>query len=423
MLSDCGTNFVGAERELKKRFAEWNNECALEMRKKAIVWSFNPPAAPHAGGLWERMVRSTKRILKSIVDSRVPSDQVFITLVVVAEGIINQRPLTRVSNDPNDLRAITPAMIVSPGTPASSSSDVLPPSPFSEASLHRIHDQSRDLCDSFWRRWSRDYLSTLQTRQKWFNPQRNFVIGDLVLMTSELHPRDSWPLATVVNTYPDSNGQIRRLRVRTRDREFERDCNKIVLLEAADSLSSLDENGGDDDNDDDVDNNDQQDNNAINTLLPALSSGVEVVNGEGVNSLSLSKSHPPDQISSTREDGADGSNSISTPDSLASETELSSLSKEGVENAEPSSDSVPAASLTKVGNLSSADENNSGGKTAEFPAPENSISADSQSDSIPNDKSLSEKERKARTSQKSHQSQSDPSLRRSARLLKKMFSD
>ena len=219
MLSDCGTNFVGAERELKKRFAEWNNECALDMRKKAIVWSFNPPAAPHAGGLWERMVRSTKRILKSIVDSRVPSDQVFITLVVVAEGIINQRPLTRVSNDPNDLRAITPAMIVSPGTPASSSSDVLPPSPFSEASLHRIHDQSRDLCDSFWRRWSRDYLSTLQTRQKWFNPQRNFVIGDLVLMTSELHPRDSWPLATVVNTYPDSNGQIRRLRVRTRVRK------------------------------------------------------------------------------------------------------------------------------------------------------------------------------------------------------------
>ena len=59
IISDNGTNFVGAEREFAEYVAAWNKEgIEKHLIQRGIRWKFNPPAAPHFGGVWERLVRS-----------------------------------------------------------------------------------------------------------------------------------------------------------------------------------------------------------------------------------------------------------------------------------------------------------------------------------------------------------------------------
>ncbi|KAL0178992.1 hypothetical protein M9458_024434, partial [Cirrhinus mrigala] len=57
LRSDNGTNFVGAERELKAAIEQWNHMQITDfLLQKGIKWSFNPPAGSHHGGSWERLI-------------------------------------------------------------------------------------------------------------------------------------------------------------------------------------------------------------------------------------------------------------------------------------------------------------------------------------------------------------------------------
>ena len=52
--SDNGTNFIGAEKELRESIEKWNVvNFAAELAHKGIKWRFNTPSAPHQGGVWD----------------------------------------------------------------------------------------------------------------------------------------------------------------------------------------------------------------------------------------------------------------------------------------------------------------------------------------------------------------------------------
>ena len=107
--SDNGTNFIGAEKELRESIEKWNVvNIAAELAYKGIKWRFNPPSAPHQGGIWERLVRSFKRVLYTILGTRRLTDEVLHTTFCLVENALNSRPLTPVSADPCDLNALTP---------------------------------------------------------------------------------------------------------------------------------------------------------------------------------------------------------------------------------------------------------------------------------------------------------------------------
>ena len=62
MNSDIGSKFLGADREFKEYVAAWNQERVEEpWIEQGIKRKFNPAAAPHVGGVWERLVKSCKR--------------------------------------------------------------------------------------------------------------------------------------------------------------------------------------------------------------------------------------------------------------------------------------------------------------------------------------------------------------------------
>jgi len=109
MRSDNGTNFIGAERELKRALNEWNlSQIQNAMLQKNIDWQFNPPAGSHFGGVWERLIRSVRKAMNSVIREKNLDDDGFHTLMCEIEMILNDRPITMNSDDPNNLEALTP---------------------------------------------------------------------------------------------------------------------------------------------------------------------------------------------------------------------------------------------------------------------------------------------------------------------------
>ncbi|GFV67826.1 integrase catalytic domain-containing protein [Trichonephila clavipes] len=107
--SDNATNFKGARNILSK----WNEICKsnriqLFSAEEGIEWNFIPPASPHFGGLWEANIKSMKRILSRVAKSAIMNFEELTTLMAQIEAVLNSRPLSPLSSDPNDLNPLTP---------------------------------------------------------------------------------------------------------------------------------------------------------------------------------------------------------------------------------------------------------------------------------------------------------------------------
>ncbi|MCG8429836.1 MAG: hypothetical protein MJA29_01495, partial [Candidatus Omnitrophica bacterium] len=77
IYSDNGTNFTGADSELKQCLDNLNQSQISEfLAPQGIQWYFNPPQAPHHGGAWEILVKSAKRALRSILSNALVTDSV-----------------------------------------------------------------------------------------------------------------------------------------------------------------------------------------------------------------------------------------------------------------------------------------------------------------------------------------------------------
>ncbi|XP_058803620.1 uncharacterized protein LOC131671301 [Phymastichus coffea] len=109
MYSDNGTNFTKASKELKDAVSGIDTERQRRFaEEKGFEWRFNPPDATYMGRAWERRIRSVKVALDHALKGEVPTEEVLSTLLVEIEHMVNSRPLTHVSVNPNNEEALTP---------------------------------------------------------------------------------------------------------------------------------------------------------------------------------------------------------------------------------------------------------------------------------------------------------------------------
>lgn len=228
MRSDNGTNFVGAERELREALASLNQDhIEKALLQRGIKWSFNPPTGSHHGGAWERIIRMIRKILCSVLRQQTLTDEGLQTVLCEAEAMLNDRPITKLSEEPNDLEALTPNhLLLMKGKP------ILPPGLFDQRDLYarRRWKQVQYISNLFWKRWIHEYLPLLQERQKWTKEKRSFISGDIVMVVDSTAPRGSWVLGRIVKTFPDKKGLVRSVRLQTKTNMIERPVTKICLL-------------------------------------------------------------------------------------------------------------------------------------------------------------------------------------------------
>ncbi|KAL7727018.1 hypothetical protein ACLKA6_010061 [Drosophila palustris] len=98
IYSDNGTNFRGTDAFLRENMQLDDSEMHQNLMRRGISWYFNPPAAPHMGGAWERLVRSIKTVLYRIVSNQKFTDESLLTAMMEVEMTVNSRPLTFVSS-------------------------------------------------------------------------------------------------------------------------------------------------------------------------------------------------------------------------------------------------------------------------------------------------------------------------------------
>lgn len=228
IYSDRGTNFVGTNRELSEAIAAINHSAMTEFVSPETEWIFNPPAAPHMGGCWERLVRTVKANLKAMRPASTLTDEVLRNTLTEIENVINARPLTHVPIDSDSAPALTPNHFI-----LGSSNGTKPLSTLDDnaLTLQRNYQTSQILANQFWRRWVSDYLPEISRRTKWFAHTKPISIGDIVVVVDPRLPRNCWPKGRIIQANTGRDGCIRSATVQTANGVYERPVTKLAVLD------------------------------------------------------------------------------------------------------------------------------------------------------------------------------------------------
>jgi hypothetical protein len=123
--------------------------------KKNIEWFFSTEKAPHQNGLCERMVRTVKNPLRIVIGAaRLTKNQLRLILQEV-EAVVNNRPLSTTSNNPEDLTPITLMELIN-GRRLEQLPD--PNKQINHTSFAHLWRKRQAILNQFWKRWHNDYL-------------------------------------------------------------------------------------------------------------------------------------------------------------------------------------------------------------------------------------------------------------------------
>ncbi|XP_033096337.1 uncharacterized protein LOC117100646 [Anneissia japonica] len=171
-------------------------------------WLFNVPTASHHGGVWERMIKTVRSILDALMLQHRSqlNDDMLITFMAEAEGIVNSRPLY--TTEDASLEPLTPAHLLrmKPFVPP-------PPGNFNRNGRYsrKMWRRVQHLAECFWSRWRKEYVHLLQSRQKWNVTRRNMRIGDVVMVMDEGAARITLELGRVTKVMPGKDELVRKV--------------------------------------------------------------------------------------------------------------------------------------------------------------------------------------------------------------------
>ncbi|XP_072392244.1 uncharacterized protein [Diabrotica undecimpunctata] len=198
MHSDNGTNFQDANRKLKEfyDFIKTNKrEIQGHSTIESIAWHFIPSQSTHFGGLWEAGVKSMKSHLKRVVSNAHLRYEEFSIILTQVESVLNSRPISTLSSDPNDLCPLTPVHFLI-GRPFTA----IPEPDLMFINENRLNHFQRlqKMVQHIWSRWSKEFIGELQQRKNWKQISKDINIGTQVLIKEKNVSPLIWQLGRIV---------------------------------------------------------------------------------------------------------------------------------------------------------------------------------------------------------------------------------
>jgi len=173
------------------------------------------------------MVKLFKHHFKRVVGDSLFTFEELNTFAVKVEGILNLRPITTLSSDPNDLLVLSPAHYLI-GKPLTT----LPEGDLTNVPANRLSTWQHisKVRQDFWTRWNLEYLNELQIRSKWVKDGPKLSVGAVMLIKDKNLPCNQWNLGRVTKVHPGDDGEVRAAVVKTAHGEIERATKYSCLL-------------------------------------------------------------------------------------------------------------------------------------------------------------------------------------------------
>ena len=222
ILSDNFSTFISKDKELE----DWVRHLDLDMMIKPIMaevkWHLTPPLAPHHGGIYESMVKSTKRALKTIMTGELLDFDTFRTFVSRSAALVNGRPLKRVTEDSSSY-ILTPNHFLIGNLGGAVTTEHL--TPFKKwKEIVRLQDE-------FWKLLIKHYLPELKRLRKWKIVNPDVKIDQLVAEIQPSLGTGHWRLARIIELIPSPDGKIRKVKIKNSNGIFERAITSLCPLE------------------------------------------------------------------------------------------------------------------------------------------------------------------------------------------------
>ncbi|XP_043192676.1 uncharacterized protein LOC122366428 [Amphibalanus amphitrite] len=211
--SDRGSQLTAASKELREmtKSLHWEDICQFGV-SEGVKWTFNRSAdAPWQNGCSEALIRLVKRALVCAVGDSVLTAGELQTALFEAANLLNQRPIGhKPGADPMLGTYLCPNDLL-----LGRSDIAVPQGNWDESKgfTKRIRT-IQQIVTVFWKKWQRDYFSTLLVRQRWHVARRNLKIGDIVLIQDTNALKGNWKFAEVLEVHVDQDGKVRNVTLR-----------------------------------------------------------------------------------------------------------------------------------------------------------------------------------------------------------------
>ncbi len=235
MISDNASTYLSAANELKQLFE--SPHLKEEFANRGVEWEFIPKRAPWYGGFWERLIGMTKTVIKKVLGRAKIDVTTLQTLVTEVEAVLNDRPLTYVTSDLQDVEPLTPSHLVygrritSLPYPMTDNEEINDPDFLDESEAKKRFKNQALKLQHFELRWKREYLTHLREfHKKTGNNEQSVKVGDVVLVHSD-KPRMQWKMAVIEKLIRGADGFVRAVQIRTSNGKTNRPITKLYPLE------------------------------------------------------------------------------------------------------------------------------------------------------------------------------------------------
>nr|XP_049706204.1 uncharacterized protein LOC126056614 isoform X6 [Helicoverpa armigera] len=184
-----------------------SSQISSAVAQEGIEFLFIPSYTPHFNGMAESAVRSTKYHLRRLLQLTHFTYEEMHTCLTQVEAILNSRPITALNSDPTDFTPLTPAHFLIGRSLVS-----VPHPQLTEriTSLER-YKRIEFVKQHFWKRFSNEYVTTLQQKTKWPTASSELKLGSLVLIKDKALPPLRWALGRCVAVFPGTHDQVARV--------------------------------------------------------------------------------------------------------------------------------------------------------------------------------------------------------------------